>query len=362
MSGPDKRFMALALSLGRRGMGRTWPNPAVGCVITQGNRIVGRGWTAPGGRPHGETQALKQAGAAACGATAYVTLEPCAHTGQTPPCVDALIGAGIARVVVAIEDPDSRVAGQGLARLRGAGIAVETGVLADQARADHLGFLCRISEGRPMVTLKLATSLDGRIATASGESRWITGPAARRAVHAMRLTHDAVLIGAGTARTDDPSLTVRDFGPVPQPVRIVASAHLNIPQDSKLVQSAAQVPLWLLHAPGAATDAWVDTPARLLSVNTDGSGHLDPAAMLRALAAQGLTRVFCEGGGALAACLLKAGLVDRVALFTAGKVIGAEGLPAIAHLGLDRLAAAPEFQIHDHRTLGADALTLLHKR
>ncbi|NKB28639.1 MAG: bifunctional diaminohydroxyphosphoribosylaminopyrimidine deaminase/5-amino-6-(5-phosphoribosylamino)uracil reductase RibD [Rhodobacteraceae bacterium] len=353
----DQRFMALALPLGRRGMGRVWPNPAVGCVITRGNRIVGRGWTAQGGRPHAETRALDQAGTAARGATAYVTLEPCAHSGQTPPCAAALIAAGIARVVVSLTDPDPRVAGQGVARLRAAGIDVVEGFGKDEAARDHAGFLSRINTGRPLVTLKLATTLDGRIATASGESQWITGPLARHAVHAMRLTHDAVMIGGGTARADDPTLTVRQMGPVPQPVRIVASASLDIPIDGRLIQTLDQAPLWLLHGDTGDSAAWASTAARLFPVTMDRNGRLDPAAMLQSLGQAGLTRILCEGGGALAAALLKAGLVDRIALFTAGKAIGAEGLPSLGSLGLAALADAPRFTLENTRQLGNDTLS-----
>jgi diaminohydroxyphosphoribosylaminopyrimidine deaminase/5-amino-6-(5-phosphoribosylamino)uracil reductase len=212
----DERWMGLALALGRRGMGRVWPNPAVGCVIVRDGRVLGRGWTTDGGRPHAETQALAQAGDAR-GAVAYVTLEPCAHYGRTPPCAGALVAAGVARVVVATGDPDPRVAGRGLAILREAGIAVATGVREGEARRDHAGFLLRVTQARPFVTLKLAASLDGRIATASAESRWITGPAARTTVHAMRARHDAVMVGGGTARADDPLLTVRGMGARPQP-------------------------------------------------------------------------------------------------------------------------------------------------
>ena len=208
----DRRFLRLALSLGRRGMGQTWPNPAVGCVIVKQGRVLGRGTTAPGGRPHAEPQALAKAGEGARGATAYVSLEPCAHHGQTPPCTDALIAAGVARVVAPLADTDARVAGQGFAALREAGIEVSTGLCVDEAEEDHAGFFMRTELGRPFVTLKLASSFDGRIATATGDSQWITGPQARRLVHMMRHRHDAVMVGAGTARADDPSLTVRDMG------------------------------------------------------------------------------------------------------------------------------------------------------
>ena len=199
----DLAHMRAALALARRGLGNTWPNPAVGCVIVNEGRVVGRGWTQRGGRPHAETEALARAGSAATGATAYVTLEPCSHHGKTPPCAEALIGARIARVVAAVEDPDPRVSGAGIARLRDAGVEVETGLCAEEAAELNAGFFCRVTHGRPLVTLKLATSLDGRIATANGESRWITGPAARERAHLLRATHDAVLVGTGTAFADD---------------------------------------------------------------------------------------------------------------------------------------------------------------
>jgi diaminohydroxyphosphoribosylaminopyrimidine deaminase / 5-amino-6-(5-phosphoribosylamino)uracil reductase len=352
--------MALALGLARRGLGRVWPNPAVGAVIVDQGRIVGRGWTQPGGRPHAETVALAQAGAAARGGTAYVTLEPCAHHGQTPPCASALIAAGVARVVSSHQDPDPRVAGRGHAMLRDAGIAVETGLLGDEAEALQRGFLSRVQLGRPMLTLKLATSLDGRIATASGESRWITGDAARRRVHAMRATHDAVLIGAGTARADNPSLTVRGLGAQHQPVRIVAARRLDLPLDGILARTADKVPVWLIHgasAPSGARAAWAALGVHLIEVPETAAG-LDPAAMLSALGASGLTRVFCEGGGQLAAALLSADLVDDLATFTAGLALGADGRAAVGPLGIGPLATAPRFTLRHSEEIGADTLSL----
>jgi len=349
--------MALAIQLGARGLGRVWPNPAVGCVIAQGGRIVGRGWTQDGGRPHAEPVALAQAGAAACGATAYVSLEPCSHHGKTPPCAEALVAAGIARVVTALEDPDPRVSGRGHSLLQAAGIEVVTGVLAAEAAAVQAGFLSRIRLGRPMVTLKLATSFDGRIATASGESRWITGEGARHLVHAMRARHDAVLVGGGTLRTDDPLLTVRGMGALRQPVRIVASAGLNLPLG-RLAGSVPEGPVWLLHgggAPVAARAAWEAAGARLLPVALGGGG-LDPAAMLLALGQAGLTRVFCEGGGQLAAALLAAGLVDEVIGFTAGLALGAGGLPSLGALPEGALAEAPRFTLAETGAVGGDVL------
>jgi diaminohydroxyphosphoribosylaminopyrimidine deaminase/5-amino-6-(5-phosphoribosylamino)uracil reductase len=352
--------MALAISLGERGLGNVWPNPAVGCVIVKDGRILGRGWTRPGGRPHAETEALAQAGAAARGATAYVSLEPCAHHGRTPPCAEALVAAGVARVVTALEDPDPRVAGRGHRILEDHGIAVTTGVLAAAARAANAGFLSRIERGRPWLTLKLALTLDGRIATASGESRWITGPEARRRVHAMRLAHDAVLVGGGTARADDPALTVRDMGAPRQPVRLVAARRLDLPRDGTLARTVAEAPLWLLHdpaaAPAAARAAWAERGARLLPCATGPDGRLDTAALLAALGAEGLTRVFCEGGGALAAAFLAAGLVDELAVFTAGLALGAEGRPGLGPLGLARLADARRFRLVSVEPVGADIL------
>ncbi|MCX7643982.1 MAG: bifunctional diaminohydroxyphosphoribosylaminopyrimidine deaminase/5-amino-6-(5-phosphoribosylamino)uracil reductase RibD [Rhodobacteraceae bacterium] len=361
MTESDLRWMRLAIALGARGLGRVWPNPAVGCVLVREGRVVGRGWTAEGGRPHAETQALAQAGAAARGATAYVSLEPCAHHGETPPCAAALAAAGVARVVSALEDPDPRVSGRGHALLRAAGIAVETGVLEAEARAVQAGFLSRVTRGRPMLTLKLAAGLDGRIATASGESRWITGPEARRMVHAMRARHDAVLVGAGTARADDPALTVRGLGVARQPVRVVAARRLDLPTDGALARTAREVPLWLLHGPEAEPArraAWEGLGARLVEVPAGADRQLDPAAMLAALGRLGLTRVFCEGGGALAAALLAAGLVDRLALFAGGVALGAEGRPAVGALGLDRLADAPRFRLAEARAVGPDTLQL----
>lgn len=357
----DSRFMRLALALGRRGQGNCWPNPAVGCVIVQGDRIVGRGWTQPGGRPHAEVVALDQAGAAARGATAYVSLEPCAHHGKTPPCAEALVAAGVSRVVSALSDPDPRVAGRGHAILRAAGIAVTEGVEAAAARRDHLGFLTRVTEGRPMVTLKLAASLDGRIATASGESQWITGPEARRRVHALRLAHDAVLVGGGTARADDPLLTVRDMGAARQPVRVVAARRLDLPDAGRMAASAADLPLWLLHDPAQtrpeAAARWQALGARLIAVSPGADRQLDPGAMLAALGDAGLTRVFCEGGGAFAAALLAAGLVDEMVVFSAGLALGAEGRPALGAMGLGALAEAPRLKLLGVETVGGDVMS-----
>ena len=358
----DRRFMALAIALGRRGLGQVWPNPAVGCVIVREGRILGRGWTQPGGRPHAETEALAQAGKAARGATAYVSLEPCAHHGRTPPCAEALIAAGVARVVSAMTDPDPRVAGAGHAMLERAGIAVETGLMEAEARAVNSGFLSRVTRGRPHLTLKLATSIDGRIATTSGESQWITGPAARRLVHGLRASHDAVMVGAGTMRADDPALTVRGLGVKRQPVRIIASRFLDLPPGARLFDDIGVAPVWLCHGPGLGAERraiWGGLGARLVEVPGEGR-QLDPLAMLRALGTAGLTRVFCEGGGALAASLLGAGVVDELVTFTAGIGLGAEGQPGIGAMGVAALAEAPRFRLASLHTIGGDVMAVWH--
>lgn len=369
MSDPatDAAHMAHALRLAARGLGNVWPNPAVGCVIvaegTAGparGRIVGRGWTQPSGRPHAERRALDQAGGAARGATAYVTLEPCAHHGKTPPCSEALIAAGVSRVVTALTDPDPRVAGRGHAMLRAAGIAVTEGVMAAEAARMNAGFLRRITQGLPFVTLKLATTLDGRIATATGDSRWITGPEARRHVHLLRLTHDAVMVGSGTALADDPDLTVRDLGARHQPVRVVLDSALRHSPDSRLGRSARVAPVWMVHgpdAPAAARAAWTAAGAELIEAEA-AEGHLSPRAALQALAARGLTRILCEGGGQLAAALVAEGLAGDLALYGAGALIGAEGRAALGPLGLNKLAEAPRLTLRETRLLGQDVLTL----
>ena len=352
--------MALALTLGRRGQGNTWPNPAVGCVIVLDGRIVGRGWTQPGGRPHAEPVALAQAGELARGATAYVTLEPCAHHGQTPPCAEALIAAGVARVVVAVEDSDSRVAGKGFEMLRAAGIRVDVGVLRDEAAQDLQGFFLKTDLGRPFLTLKLAESLDGRIATATGESQWITGPSSRRLVHAMRARHDAVMVGGGTARADDPSLTVRGMGVKHQPVRVVVSRRLDLPLMGTLARTAKEVPVWIAHGRDSdpiLIETWRDLGAVLLPCDVEGV-HLSPTSVLQALGEQGLTRVFSEGGGALAASLLAADLVDELITFHAGLALGAEGYPAIGAMGVERLSEAPNFRLVEQQQVGDDLMAI----
>ena len=352
----DAAHMAAALALGRRGLGRVWPNPAVGCVIAHGARVLARGWTQPGGRPHAEAEALARAGKAARGAACYVTLEPCSHHGRTPPCADALIEAGIARVVAATGDPDPRVAGEGFAQLEAAGIAVERGLGGAEARFDNEGFLTRVASGRPLVALKTATTLDGRIAAPGGESRWITGPAARAAAHRLRAGYDAIMVGARTALLDNPRLDCRLDGLQDRsPLRIVADGNLGLPPTHRLVANGP--PCWALCREDADRDRasrLEDAGVRLIRVPVGEDGRMDLAAGLRRLGEAGLTRLLVEGGGLLAAALLKADLVDRLHWFRAPAVMGGDGLPAVAALDVEHPGDAPRFSLHARREAGGD--------
>ncbi len=365
----DRAHMQAALTLATRGLGNTWPNPAVGCVILGADgRVVGRGWTQPGGRPHAETVALERAGEAARGGTAYVTLEPCSHWGRTPPCCDALIRAGIRRVVVASGDPDPRVDGRGLARLREAGVIVELGLGRAEADRINAGFAGRITRGLPLVTLKLATTLDGRIATGQGESKWITGAAARREAHALRARHDAILVGSGTVLADDPDLTVRIPGIARVPLaRVVADGRLRTPPTARLVTTAREVPTWIATSTGhrpTELAPYQEAGVVILPLRRPrGAGGrgartgLDLRALLEALAQRGVTRVLAEGGSGIAAALLRADLVTRLAWFHAPGIMGGDGLPSVRPLPLASLSAMPRFRRVASRPLGEDWLT-----
>jgi diaminohydroxyphosphoribosylaminopyrimidine deaminase/5-amino-6-(5-phosphoribosylamino)uracil reductase len=367
--GDDLRFMELALALGRRGLGRTWPNPAVGAVVvrreTDGPLIVGRGWTQPGGRPHAETQALERAGDAARGATLYVTLEPCSHHGQTPPCADAIIAAGIARVVSALEDPNPQVAGAGHRRLAAAGIAVTVGTGADAARRAHAGHIRRMRERRPHVTLKLAVSADGKAGLAGRRPAAITGEPARARVHLMRAQSDAVLTGIGTVIADDPLLTCRLPGMADRsPVRVVLDSKLRLALDSRLVASARETPLWVvtserLNAENAR--ALQAAGAEVLPAPATAGG-LDLAAVLARLAERGVTRVMVEAGPILAAAMLNADLVDEAALLRSGTPIGADGIDALEGLPLAAFTQASRLELIRTELAGADTIELLARR
>ena len=365
----DLRFMELALGLGRRGLGRTWPNPAVGAVVvrpqTDGPVIVGRGWTQPGGRPHAETQALERAGRAARGATLYVTLEPCSHHGQTPPCADAIIAAGIARVVSALEDPNPQVAGQGHHRLAAAGISVAVGIGADAALRAHAGHVRRMRERRPQVMLKLAVSADGKAGLAGRRPAPITGEPARARVHLMRAMSDAVLTGIGTALADDPRLTCRLPGMADRsPVRVVLDGTLRMRLNSRLVAGARETPLWIITGTEAARDrepALRTAGAEVLRVPAP-SGRLDLAVALERLAARGITRLMVEAGPILAAALLQADLVDEAALLRSPKVIGPDGIDALEGLPLTALTGSSRFELIRTELVGQDTIDLLARR
>lgn len=356
----DLAHMHAAIALACRGLGTTWPNPSVGCVIVRNGRVVGRGTTAPGGRPHAEAVALEMAGDQANGGTAYVTLEPCCHVGRAGPCTDALIEAGIARVVVAAPDPDPRVNQQGFAALHTAGVQVETGLLREEAEATLIGFLTRVRLGRPMVTLKLATTLDGRIATHGGESQWITDTPARKLAHAMRGRHDAVMVGVGTVLSDDPDLTCRipGFRPTPN-VRVIADSHLRTSLTSRLLATANDVPTWFLQRDGtnlAREEAFIEAGARLFKIKSSNAG-IDLGQALKALAEAGLTRILVEGGGQLAAALLRADLVDRIAWFHAPAVMGGDGWPSVQAFGVETLDQMPRFRRDGQSIVGNDILS-----
>lgn len=341
----DGWLMGTALALGARHLGATWPNPSVGAVIVAPGpegMILGRGMTQPGGRPHGEVMALAAVGtalgAAAVeairGATLYVTLEPCSHWGRSPPCADAVIAAGIARVVSALEDPDSRVAGEGHARLRAAGVVVETGIGAVAAERAHRGHILRVREGRPAVTVKLAMTADG-YAGAQGQRLLITGPRANALVHLMRAHADAIMVGVGTVLVDDPALTVRLPGlEARSPVRIIIDTHLRTPPEAAVARTAATHPTWIIasvDAPIPAERALVAQGVEVLRLG--GRGSVDLHAALRLLGTRGLTRLFCEGGPRLAEALAAAGLVDELVTIHGPRALGdlttAAGIPAL---------------------------------
>jgi len=356
----DAQHMRSAIALARRGLGDTAPNPSVGCVIVKNNAVIGRGRTAAGGRPHAETEALKAAGAEAQGATVYVSLEPCAHAGKTPPCANALIAAAVGRVVIGARDPNKQVNGQGVAMLRAAGIEVTENMLMAEAEGIINGFVMVQNAGRPLLRLKLASTLDGKIATRTGESQWLTGEPARRAAHAMRGRHDAVMVGVGTVLSDDPELTCRIAGFRAAPlVRVVVDSHLRTPLMSKLVRGAGAQPLWLLHRDGAdpaRKTALTEAGVRLIKLPGSSAG-VDLRAAFAALAKAGLTRVLAEGGGTLAAGLLRDHLVDRLAWFHAPAIMGGDGWPAAQGFGVSQLSEMPRFILTAQERWGDDMLS-----
>jgi diaminohydroxyphosphoribosylaminopyrimidine deaminase/5-amino-6-(5-phosphoribosylamino)uracil reductase len=349
----DQAIMTMAARLGQRALGTTAENPPVGCVIVRDGAIVGLGWTRPGGRPHAETAALRMAGEAARGATAYVTLEPCAHHGRTPPCAEALVVAGIRRVVTALEDPDPRVSGNGFAILKRSGIAIQTGVGADEARPALAGFLTRITKKRPYVILKLALSADGKISAAPGQRTAITGPEVKRRTHLLRAQADAILVGLGTVIADDPDLTCRLPGLEKRsPIRLVADSRLAIPKTAHLVKTASQVPVWLLSLqPGRVAPG-----VEVLACRPDEHGHVDLEYALAKLAERGVNQVLAEGGAQIARSLVAKGLVDEMRLFRSTKILGPPGLDGFAGLPFGQVMAA--FRPEGEERLGDDVLNV----
>jgi diaminohydroxyphosphoribosylaminopyrimidine deaminase/5-amino-6-(5-phosphoribosylamino)uracil reductase len=357
-----ERAMRIALGQARRAEGTTFPNPPVGAVVYRGDRVLGRGCTRPAGGPHAEIVALQNArrrhGAASLrGASLAVTLEPCCHQGRTPPCTTAVAEAGISRVAVGHPDPSPEVGGRGLRRLRARGLRVEVGVLEEACRYQHRGFLSRLERGRPWVALKLASSLDGRIATSSGESRWITGKRSRDRVHALRSRADAILVGSGTVRADDPELTARRNGRVVRrPIRVVVDSGLVVPVARRLYRGPEAVRTWVLAAPRASATRRRRLEARGVRVlSTPRRGrHLDLPRALEGLAREGLTSLLVEGGGGLAAALFREGLVDEVHWFTAPTLIGGDGRAALAALSLARLSSRIRLERQSVKRLGED--------
>ncbi|GAB1716193.1 MAG: diaminohydroxyphosphoribosylaminopyrimidine deaminase / 5-amino-6-(5-phosphoribosylamino)uracil reductase [Nitrobacter sp.] len=362
----DLHFMQLALMLGRRGLGASAPNPAVGAVLVKDGVIVGRGWTQPGGRPHAEVEALRRAGEAARGATLYVTLEPCSHVGKTPPCADAVIAAGIARVVSAVEDPTPEVAGRGHARLRAAGISVDVGLCAVEAAQHHAGHFRRVRDKRPHVILKLAMSSDGKIGVAGGTPVAITGEAARARVHLLRAQCNAILVGIGTVLADDPLLTCRLPGmEARSPVRVVLDHALRIPHESRLIQSARGTPLWVMASDFAETAADLKLGAAGVQVVrvpvAAGAPGLDLAAVLRALSERGMTRLLVEGGARVASSFVASALVDEAWLLHGPDPIGDDGVPALGSLPLDTITQSQHYRLRASETLDQDTLMIYER-
>jgi diaminohydroxyphosphoribosylaminopyrimidine deaminase/5-amino-6-(5-phosphoribosylamino)uracil reductase len=348
--------MEYALRLGRRALGTTAENPPVGCVIVKDDKVMGVGWTQSDGRPHAETEALNMASEAAGGATAYITLEPCAHQGRTPPCADALVKAGIARVVTALEDPDPRVSGGGHAILRAAGIKVDTGLWVEAAKRDLAGFLTRIQKKRPYVTLKMGVSADGKIAAGPGQTTAITGQEVRNRVHLMRAQCDAILVGLSTVLIDDPDLTCRLPGmEARSPIRIVADTRLSIPSKAKLVKTAEQVPVWILSTRKGGVSAGIT----VIDCKQTPSGWVDFADAMEVLAKRGINRLLVEGGSHISQSFLEADLVDEVQLFQSPAVIGPQGIDAIADTPLSTLEK--RFKPTQKEVLGTDTLTVYER-
>ncbi len=360
----DLWYMKSALALARQGLGRTWPNPSVGCVIVKDGHVVGRGRTSDGGRPHAEVNALQMAGVKAEGTCVYVTLEPCAHQGQTGPCAKALIDAGVAKVVIATEDTDERVAGKGIEMLRAAGIEVVVGILGDKAKTLNKGFFLRHSEKRPLISLKTATTLDAKIATRTGQSKWITGNLARKRGHLLRVQHDAIAVGVNTIFEDNPNLTSRLEGISKPMVRIVFDTNLRLKGSEAIFDDVADHPVWIVTSVKATSDkakALVNAGADILTVAKNASGYVDLARAMNAICDRGITRLLIEGGAGLVTSFMREGFYDTLYWFKAGSVIGADGLSAMQSLGIKNIDEKISLTHLEQITLGDDVLDIFEK-
>ena len=361
----DERFMAAANSIGRRNLGQTYPNPAVGALIVRFDNgqpfVVARGFTARGGRPHAETEAIRAAGEAARGATTYVTLEPCAHHGKTPPCANAIINAGIVRAVVAVEDPNPLVKHNGIGLLREAGVEVTLGIGAREALITHAGHFRRMLDGRPHIILKIAVSADGKTGHAGRKPADISCGASRAEAHMMRATSDAILVGSGTVIADDPMLNCRLPGMEDRsPIRVVLDGNLRVPLTSKLVRTAREIPVWAVATEGAPKDAeraLIEAGVEVIRVPVNAAGKIDLVTALGALGERRITRVLVEGGPILSATLLKADLVDEAVVVQSPNTLGSDAINALEGLPLDALTASPHLQVIERRMAGADSLT-----
>ncbi len=363
----DQAYMRTALVLARRCLGRVWPNPAVGCILVHFDlekwrcgKVVGRGWTQPGGRPHAETQALDRAGEEARGATAYVSLEPCNYHSKTPPCTQALIDSGISRVVTALKDPNPKVSGQGLGTLKDAGIEVNCGICAEEAAYINEGYLLLQSTGRPLITLKIATTMDGRIATQLGESHWITGDEARAHAHLMRSTQDAVMVGVGTIIADDPRLNCRLEGlENNSPIRVIVDSRLRTSLISNVVETAKNQPTWIITLETSdpkRRKALEDLGVDVIEVAADNDGYPDLGSVVNHLAARGITRLMVEGGSHLAGSMVRNNLIDRVLWYRSSSIMGSDGIPSVGAYGTNELASMARFKRGLTRPLGKDLL------
>ena len=358
----DIDHMRAALQIAGRGLGNVWPNPAVGCVLVRedlSGNVVGRGWTQPTGRPHAETVAIKNAGKLCRGATAYVTLEPCAHEGETPPCAEQLIDAGISKIFVATIDPDERVSGAGIARLRSSGISVIVGLLETEARQLNEGFFHRVENDRPYVIMKLATTMDSKITAQNGESQWITGEQARRRGHLLRARCDAIITGVGTVIADNPSMTCRLPGLERcSPIRIILDSHLRTPVAAKIVEHSHRFPTWIItraNQPSSRADELISNGCNIIEAEIDNKGLLDIAGICRIIADKGVTRLLVEGGSKLTTSFFKTGLVDELHWFRAPKLLGSGGGEAIGEMNINNLKDALLFDRTTVRSIDKDS-------